>query len=190
MYILKLVSRVLYDVVLRHLPSSMSRCGGKFYKRIRATVVKNFVVSCGKNVNIEHGAVISSKVRIGDNSGIGINCVCSGPITLGNNVMMGPECVIFTRNHAFDRTDIPMCEQGFQESREVTIGDDVWIGRRVMIMPGVHIGTGVIIGAGSVVTKDIPDWAIAAGNPAIVKKYRKQQDVSSVTGNQSAGGAL
>ncbi len=64
--------------------------------------------------------------------------------------------------------------QGFSEEKAVVIGDDVWIGGRVIILPGVHVGSHSIIGAGAVVTKDVPEWAIVAGNPAIVKKYRKE----------------
>jgi maltose O-acetyltransferase len=86
--------------------------------------------------------------------------------------MMGPEVVIYSQSHKYDRTDIPMCEQGFSEYKEVVIGDDVWIGRRAIIMPGVHIGKGCIIGAGAVVTKDIPDYSVAAGVPARVVKSR------------------
>ena len=59
------------------------------------------------------------------------------------------------------------------DRKPVIIEDNVWIGGRVIILPGVHIGSHVIIGAGSVVTKDIPNWAVAAGNPAVVKKFRK-----------------
>ena len=87
--------------------------------------------------------------------------------------MMGPECYIYTRNHAFSRTDVPMREQGMQDFKPVTIGNDVWIGARVTILPGVKIGNGCIIGAGSVVTKNLPDFAIGGGNPARVLKYRK-----------------
>ena len=169
----KLTNRVLYEFVFKHLPSSMAPLGGKFFKSLRAFAVRRFVSSCGKNVNIEHGAVISSKLTIGDNSGVGVDCVCGGPITIGDNVMMGPECVLLTRNHAFDKTDIPMCRQGFQEDKPIVIGNDVWLGRRVIILPGVTIGDGAIIGAGAVVTKSVPAYAIAAGNPAVVKKYRK-----------------
>ena len=66
-----------------------------------------------------------------------------------------------------------MMEQGFSEEKEVIIGDDVWIGSDVTILPGVKIGNHSIIGACSVVTKDVPEYAIVAGNPAKVKKYRK-----------------
>lgn len=168
----KCIFRFLF-YIFRLLPSSSVMIVGKISKKLRAFSAKGFIRYCGKNVNIEHGAVISSKVSIGDNSGIGIDCVCGGELIIGNDVMMGPECVIFSRNHEFSNLDIPMRLQGYRSSLPCVIGDDVWIGRRVMIMPGINIGNHCIIGAGSVVTKDVPDWAIAAGNPAVVKKYRK-----------------
>ena len=79
---------------------------------------------------------------------------------------MGTDVTIITRNHRFDRTDIPMMEQGFEEERPVYIGNDVWIGDRALILPGVHIGDGSIIAAGAVVTKDVPPYSIVAGVPA------------------------
>ena len=88
--------------------------------------------------------------------------------------MMGEACHIYTRNHKTDRTDIPMCRQGFDGYKPVVISDDVWIGARVTILPGAKIGTGVIIGSGAVVTGEIPDYAVAGGVPARVIKYRKQ----------------
>lgn len=166
----KYISRFLFNIC-RHLPRSY-KFGGKLAKRLRAKTAKGFIRYCGKNVNIERGAVISSKLSIGDNSGVGLNCDCGGELHIGNDVMMGPECVIISKNHAFDRTDIPMRLQGYKEEQPCFIGNDVWIGRRVMIMPGVHIGNGCIIAAGAVVTKDIPDYTIAGGVPAKVIKIR------------------
>jgi maltose O-acetyltransferase len=69
-------------------------------------------------------------------------------------------------------SDIPIKYQGVTEEKSVTIGDGCWICSRVIILPGVHIGKNSVIGAGSVVTKDIPDYAIAAGNPAKVVRIR------------------
>lgn len=122
--------------------------------------------NCGKGVNIESGAAFSSKVTLGDYSGIGINAKIYGTCHIGRYVMMGTDVTIITRNHRFDRTDIPMMEQGFEEERPVYIGNDVWIGDRALILPGVHIGDGSIIAAGAVVTKDVPPYSIAAGVPA------------------------
>lgn len=174
MKIRKLLSRLVYEAIAKHLPASTSFAGGGI-RCFRALIVRGFISSCGKNVNIERGAKISSSLRIGDRSGIGIDCVCAGSVTIGNDVMMAPECVILTRNHAFDRIDIPMGEQGVQQEKPVFIGNDVWIGQRVIILPGVHIGNGVIIGAGAVVTKDVPDYAVVAGNPARIIKYRNTE---------------
>lgn len=95
--------------------------------------------------------------------------------------MMGPYCLIYTSNHCMDRVDVPMWRQGFTEVRPVVIEDDVWIGARVTLLPGVHIGRGSVIGAGSVVTKDVPAYSIVGGNPARVLKYRIVPDSGEVT---------
>jgi len=129
---------------------------------------------CGKNVNIERGADFydGRTIQIGDNSGLGIDCWIRGNVIIGDNVMMGPQAIIYARYHNFDRTDIPMNRQGMEESGTVTIEDDVWIGARVTILKNVIIGKGSIIGAASVVTKNIPPYSIAAGDPAKVIRSR------------------
>ena len=124
-------------------------------------------------MNIEHGAVFSAKASLGDYSGIGINARINGECKIGTHVMMGTDVVIITRNHAFDRTDIPMMEQGFENERPVEIGNDVWIGDRVIILPGVTVGDGSILAAGAVVTHDVPAYAVVAGVPAKIIKMRK-----------------
>lgn len=128
----------------------------------------------GKNVNIEKGANFGTGtgISIGNNSGLGINCKIRGPLEIGNDVMMGPEVMIFTSNHEISRTDIPMNVQGFTSPRKVIIGNDVWIGARCIILPGVNIGDGAILAAGAVVAKDVPPFAIVGGVPAKVLKYR------------------
>lgn len=169
----KILGLLIYNGFAKYLPTShtIPKIG---QQRLRALCGKLILTKCGKNVNIERNATFSSKVELGDNSGIGIRATISGKCIVGNNVMMGPDCVIYSRNHEFSNLDIPMREQGYKEEKTVVIGDDVWIGGRVIILPGVHIGNHCIIGAGSVVTKDIPDWAIAAGNPAKVIKFRNE----------------
>lgn len=154
------------------MPSSYSNMsfGSIYFRRFCGKLILN---NCGKNVNIEKQAVFSSRVEIGDNSGIGIRAGLGGKVIIGNDVMMGPDCIIYTQNHAFERLDIPMCQQGVQKEKPVFIEDDVWIGGRVTILPGVRIGHGAIIAAGAVVTKDVPKFAIVGGNPAKVIKYRK-----------------
>ena len=84
----KYMFRALF-CIFRYLPSSQNILLGKIAKRCRVFAAKGFIQKCGKNVNIERGAVISSKLIIGDNSGIGIDCVCGGELIIGNNVYDG-----------------------------------------------------------------------------------------------------
>lgn len=160
---------ILYKVFASWLPKSDHF---KFGGWLRRSFAKTIVSYCGKKVNIERGASFTPGLSIGDRSGVGINCELTGPISIGRDVMMGPEVVIYTSGHKFDRTDIPMMDQGFTEPKPVTIGNDVWIGRRVIVMPGVTIGDGCIIGAGAIVTKDISAYSVAVGVPARVVKIR------------------
>lgn len=164
-----------YQFFAQHLPPSYSMFSFGA-KSIRAFLTKKIVDRTGDNINIEKGAVFSRRLIIGNNSGLGVNCSAVGPITIGDNVMVGPDVIIFTRNHRHDRTDKPMNEQGYEDYKEVKIGNDVWIGARAVIMPGVEVGNGVIIGACSVVTKDIPDYVVVAGNPAKIVKYRNKSN--------------
>ncbi len=169
----KALGYFLYNLIAKHLPISNSKINiGQ--KGIRAFCAKLMLDKCGKKVNIQKGAAFSSRVSLGDYSGIGIDARIKGKCTIGKYVMMGPDCTIYTRNHEFSDLTKPMMEQGYGEEKEVVIGDDVWIGGNVTILPGVKIGSHSIIGACSVVTKDVPEYAIVAGNPAQVKKYRNQ----------------
>lgn len=161
---------VLYKLLSSWLPISQR---SKISRKIRVFWARKIVKECGNNVNIERNAIFGPEVVIGDNSGIGINCEVYGPVTIGKNVMMGPEVVIYTSGHCYERTDIPMLEQGTSKVKNVMIGDDVWIGRRAMIMPGVTIGEGSVVGAGAVVTKDVPAFSVVGGVPAKVLKMRK-----------------
>lgn len=93
-----------------------------------------------------------------------------GKLVLGEGVIIGPQCTVLTGNHVYEGNAIPYSKD--YDIKSTVIGDYVWIGYGVTILPGVSIGDGVIIGAKSVVTKDIPPYAIAVGNPARVIKYR------------------
>jgi maltose O-acetyltransferase len=93
-------------------------------------------------------------------------------VEIGSNVLMGAHCVITSSNHRFGNRNKIIWEQGMAPGK-VTIGEDVWLGASVKVMPGVTIGTGAVVGASSVVTKDIPPYGIAVGSPAKVIKYRE-----------------
>ena len=165
------ICHFLFEHFAVKMPSAQSRYGHLF-KKFREYLVKGYIDYCGNNVNIQPHCRFDYALKIGDNSGIGERSELYGDITIGNNVMMGTNCIIYTVNHRFDDINIPMNKQGVQESKPVVIGNDVWIGGRVTILPGVHIGDGAIVGAGGVVTKDVPNYAIVAGNPARIIKYR------------------
>lgn len=142
-------------------------------RKWRVFWAKKIVSKCGANVNFERFSKFSPLLSIGDNSGIGIRACINGPVSIGRDVMMGQEVIIYTTRHNDDRLDIPMRQQGMKEVMPVTIGNDVWIGGRVIILPGVTIGDGCIIGAGAIVTKDIPPHSVAVGVPAKVVRQRK-----------------
>lgn len=155
--------RGLYCAFGKHFPvSRRSRASMK----IRVFWPRKMGCAIGQAVNIESGAEFDEHVTIGDRSSLGVDSQVFGPVTIGSNVMMGPECCILTRNHQHDRCDIPMIDQGYEDYRPVVIGDDVWIGRRVIILPGVTVGGGSIIAAGAVVSKDVKPYSIVGGVPA------------------------
>jgi maltose O-acetyltransferase len=133
------------------------------------------IKKCGKNIIVDRGAYFGQNLEIGDYSQIGINSQLGttppAGIVIGNNVMMAPDVVIMTANHKHDDITVPMQGQGF-EAAPVIIEDDVWIGMRAIILPGVRVGRSSIIGAGAVVAKDIPPFSIVVGNPGRVVRKR------------------
>jgi maltose O-acetyltransferase len=159
---------ILYYSVGRHLPSNyMPYALGS--KRTRAFLCRALFRKFGKNVDIGPNVDFFNirESEIGDNSGIGAHSAV-GTVVIGEFVMMGTHCLILSQNHRFDDLDIPMCQQGFDADTPVVVEDDVWIGSRVIILPGVRVGRGAIIGAGAVVTKNVEPYSIVGGNPARV----------------------
>ena len=112
-----------------------------------------------------------SEIQIGDSVSLNRNTLVIGKVNIGSNVSIAPNCVVVGSNHNFGRTDIPIKEQKVS-SKGVVIGNDVWLGANVTVLDGVNIGTGCVIGAGAVVTKDVPPYSIAVGNPCRVIKAR------------------
>lgn len=140
----------------------------------------NFVMSSGGSFNpLSRNAKASVYVRNGGYLKIGNNVGMSSPvlwvensIIIGNNCTVGANCIIIDSDaHPIDylsRRNNGGCNV---KSKPIVIGDDAWIGTNVIILKGVHIGKRSIIGAGSVVTKDVPENAVAAGNPCKVLRY-------------------
>jgi maltose O-acetyltransferase len=129
---------------------------------------------CGNNVIIKSRAYfgMGHNVSIGDRSQLGKNMKAESDLELGDDVVMGPDVVMLSSSHAFESVSMPINQQGGRARRPVTIGNDVWIGTRVIILPGIRVGDHAIIGAGSVVTKNVPPLAIIGGNPAKVIRFR------------------
>ncbi|MGF9964010.1 acyltransferase [Bacillus rhizoplanae] len=137
-------------------------------KKLKGFCLKNIFKNIGENINVRSNISYHSgkNISIGDNSGIGDRCFLQDidEITIGNNVLMGPEVLIYTANHKHKRDQL-IIEQGIY-TKKVVIQDDVWIGTRAIILPGVTIGEGAVVAANAVVTKDVEPYSIVGGSPA------------------------
>jgi maltose O-acetyltransferase len=175
MNVRRVVWLTIYRLILRRLPASHLP-GGRVATHLRRSAARRLLSSCGRDVNVESGADFGTGVgrHVGDRSALGIGSRIS-PCRIGRHVLMGPEVLVFDRNHRFADPTRTIGSQGETPSRPPTIGDDVWIGTRAIILPGVTIGDGVVVGAGSVVTRDVPPYAVVAGNPARVVGERGGQ---------------
>ena len=167
---------ILYKLFFSWLPATNNTLKvSKIIRFFRSWVGGGTLDKHGRHINIEKNANFGfgKGISLGDYSGLGVNCNVRGPLEIGAYVNMGPDVRIITVNHNTERTDIPMKGQGSLPPQKVTICDDVWIGARVIILPGVTIGKGSIVAAGAVVTKNVPEYAVVGGVPAKVIKYRK-----------------
>ena len=141
-------------------------------KRIKAIFGKtgeNIVVEaplhCDYGWNIEVGENFYA------NYNLTILDICK--VTIGKNVMIAPNVSIYTAGHPIHPTSR---NSGYEYGAPISIGDNVWIGGNTVITPGVTIGSNTVIGAGSVVTKDIPEWCVAVGNPCRVVRQITEDD--------------
>jgi len=131
----------------------------------------------GDNCILKRESVLiakSARIQLGDRCSVGryteISCEDVN-VTIGDNVRIASQVWISTSTHVFNDPDIPIVEQG-SEQRPVTIHDDVWLGTKVVVLPGVTIGRGAVVAASAVVTKDVPPFVIVGGIPARVIKRR------------------
>lgn len=150
---------------LMHLP------GGLGFE-IRRRMIPRYFASCGERVDISEGVRFRgiSRLSVGDNVRIGVDnfIQASGGVTLGNEVMLGPGVKIWSINHRYDDISKPIANQGYHHD-PVVIGDGVWIGANVFILPGVNLPEGCVVSAGSVVHKKAyPPYSIIAGVPCRV----------------------
>lgn len=137
-----------------------------------------------------YGTELGEGLRVGDHSSIGPYSFvgCSGFVEIGRNVMIAPRVSIYAENHNFEDLDRPIKEQGVTRS-SVTIEDDCWIASHSVILAGVKIGRGAIVAAGSVVTRDVPPYAVVGGAPArIIRSRRPDDTVETYSGRATQSG--
>lgn len=144
---------------------------------VRTAVVRLFGGKVGKGVAIHHGAVIRSarRLRIGDDVwiGVGVSLDARGGLSIEASTSIGDGVQIWTAQHDWRSSDFAY------QSRPSMIGHHVWINTRSILIPGIQVGSGAVVAAGAVVTKDVPPWSLAGGNPAriiasrpVVDEYR------------------
>jgi galactoside O-acetyltransferase len=140
--------------------------------------MKEVFAECGDNCYIElpfHANWGGHNVHMGNGvyANFNLTLVDDGQIYIGDHVMFGPNVTVATPNHPIHAK---MREHQLQYNKDIYIGENVWIGSGVLIMPGVHIGKNSVIGAGAVVTKDIPENVVAVGNPCRVLREISEHD--------------
>lgn len=143
----------------------------------------------GRTITLDLGVSIAAEsflhgpIKIGANSSINHHCSFDGGrkgVVIGANTRIGPHCSIYGFNHRMS-LESPIHQQSVQ-SQGISIGDDVWLGARVGVCDGVTIGNHAVIGMHSVVTQDIPEYAIAAGNPARIIGDRREHHLAESPG--------
>jgi len=184
--IVKHAALTLIAIILKPWANFVDRELGEFHTpwwvdlrrhghRLRYTYWKILLGYLGKEVWFFEKVKIMgpARVRIGEHARITSYAILDGRggLTIGPYTQVGFQSVILTYTHRHQDLDRPIIDQGM-EGQPVVIGTDVWIGARVIVLPGVTIGDGAIVGAGAVVTKDVPSRAIVAGNPAQLIRYR------------------
>ena len=145
----------------------------------REAVIRRLLGRTGKNVSIvspfycDYGY----NIETGENFFMNMNCVIldGAKVTFGDNVFVAPGCGFYTAGHPLD---VERRNAGLEYALPIRIGNNVWIGAQVCVLPGVTIGDNSVIGAGSVVTKDIPSGVLAAGNPCRVIRPITEADAA------------
>lgn len=141
-------------------------------RRTRKDVFPYHAFDLGNDSIIEDFVTVNNGVGdviIGQRSIIGIGSVIIGPITIGNDVMLAQNIVLSGLNHGYDDVNLPPSKQAVSRG-QIRIEDGVWIGANSVVTAGVTIGKHAVIGAGSIVTRSIPSFSVAVGNPARVVK--------------------
>ena len=139
--------------------------------------IKEILGKTGEVVNVEapFRCDYGKNIQVGENffANYNLTILDVAPVVIGRDVQFGPNVSIYTAGHPVHPE---MRKSGYEYGIRVEIGDDVWLGGNVCVLPGVHIGKNAVIGSGSVVTHDIPENVIAAGNPCRVLRAITEED--------------
>ena len=140
-----------------------------------SNVVRELLGVEGAFINPPFYCDYGTHIKVGKNFFANYNCtiIDVATVTIGDNCQMAPNVAIYTAGHPVYPS---VRNSSYEYGKAITIGDNVWIGGNTVICPGVHIGSNVVIGAGSVVTRNIPDWCIAVGNPCRVLRKITDED--------------
>ena len=168
---------IVYYGFARHLPKSTVPGVGKFAGWLRWQCARHMFAECNGYVNLEQNAYIGDgkNFHFVGHGCIGKDFVCHNRVvTVHGGLIMGENVLFQGGGHIFADPNVPIGTEGNLPDTPLEICEDVWIGARVIVLPGCKkIGAHSIIGAGSVVTHDVPDYAIVGGNPAKVIRMRK-----------------
>ena len=178
------VNRKIWELFLPIQLKKLNACGQNV--DIKEPIIIDYsFLSIGNNSHILRDARIQNvsgtdkiRIRIGDNTGIGyrFSVLAGADVTIGNNVAVASDVFLSSGSHGID----PEIEQSYgcqpYLGQPIVIKDGAWLGEKVIVLTGVTIGEKSIVGAGSVVTRDVPDYSIAVGNPAkVIKKYNLEK---------------
>ncbi len=159
----------------RRLTQKLNTMDRSDYDGIAAVVKELFGKSENVFLNPPFYCDYGNNIEVGKNTFINYNCtiIDVGKVVIGDYCQIAPSVSIYTAGHPVH----PAARNtGYEYGIDITIGNNVWIGGNSVIMPGVSIGDNVVIGAGSIVTKDIPSWSVAAGNPCKVIRKITEAD--------------
>lgn len=177
-----LLCRLRWGKLMKSSPNITSFAGlhfqGKLVNPQFMTIGNNIAIGKGFILHCFHTGKAAPQLVIGDNfwSRDNLTVFCAEKVIIGKDVTLAKDIFISDENHGMN----PMTDNYRKnplETKEVVIGDGCWLGEKVCVLPGVHIGKKTIIGAGSVVTRDIPEYCIAVGNPCkVIKVWDKDQE--------------
>lgn len=161
--------------IARRLTQRLNTMDRSDFDGLRALARELFAPGSDVFVNPPFYCDYGKHIFFGKNCFVNYNCtiIDVAPVRIGDNVQIAPNVAIYTAGHPIHPA---IRNTQYEYGIEVTIGDNVWIGGNTVICPGVHIGANSVIGAGSVVTRDIPAWSVAVGNPCRAVKTITEED--------------